>query len=252
MAVRLGDIPQVAPRLGHALDAHVGRSDLREIDPLRRTDWIMKRQHLSNLKTRAILLANSSRAVRLPFKLLRRIVARTIQVVFALFVVVLHPQFKWLVGVIAQSSLVQKYVKPSLQTVITNVYEPYFAYLKELPPYWATFSIALPLALLEPAKFAATVMIAQHPRTGSLLWLFLQGVSFILIDKTWAAVRPHARKIWLVSRIHAWLWLNVEHGKYWIKTSSIYKTLLRWKEAARRRVRVFFGQFAQRRRRRLI
>src|SRR6516162_9308214 len=111
--------------LGHALDAHVGRSDLRETDPLRRTDWIMKRQHLSNLKTHAILLANSSRAVRLPFKLLRRIVARAIQVVFALFVVVLHPQFKWLVGVIAQSSLVQKYVKPGLQTVITNVYEPY-------------------------------------------------------------------------------------------------------------------------------
>src|SRR5271166_2426386 len=115
----------------------------------------MKRQHLSNLKTHAILPANSSRAVRLPFKLLRRIAARTIQVVFALFVVVLHPQFKWLAGVIAQSSLVQNYIKPSLETVITNVYEPYFAYLKELPPYWATFSIAAPLAVLEPAKFAA-------------------------------------------------------------------------------------------------
>ncbi len=211
-----------------------------------------KRQHLSNLKTHAsltaILVANSRRAVRLPFKLLGRLVARTIQVVFALFVLVLHPSFKWLAGVIAQSSLVQNYIKPSLQSVITNVYEPYFVHLKDLPPYWATVSIAVPLAVLEPAKFVATIMIAQHPRTGSLLWLFLQGVSFILIDKTWVAVRPQSRKIWLVSRIHAWAWLNVEHGKYWIKTSALYRTMLRWKETARRQVRVFLGQFGPRRR----
>jgi hypothetical protein len=211
----------------------------------------MKRQHLSNLKTHAsltaILLSNSHIA-RLPFKLIGRVIARTIQVLFALFVVVLHPQIKWLAGVIAQSGLVQNYIKPSLQGLITHVYEPYFAHLKELPPYWATFSIALPLAVLEPAKFVATIMVAQHPRTGALLWLFLQGVSFVLIDRTWAAVRPQSRKIWLVSRIHAWIWLNVEHGKYWIKTSSIYRTVLRWKETARRQVRVFIGQFAPRRR----
>ena len=199
----------------------------------------------------ARVLENSSYAARLPFKLIGRLIARTVQVLFALFVVVLHPQFKWLAGVIAQSSLVQNYIKPSLQRLITHVYEPYFVYLKDLPPYWATLSIALPLAVLEPAKFVATIMIAQHPRTGALLWLFLQGVSFILIDKTWVAVRPQSRKIWLVSRIHAWIWLNVEHGKYWIRTSSIYKTLLRWKETARRRVRVFLGQFGPRRRRRI-
>ena len=106
----------------------------------------------------------------------------------------------------------------------------------------------MPLAVLEPAKFAATVMIAAHPKIGALLWLLLQGVGFILIDKTWAAVRPQARKIRLVARIHAWIWLTVEHGKYWIKTSSLYKTLLRWKETARRRLFVFFGQFAPGRR----
>jgi len=212
----------------------------------------MKRQHLSNLKTNAsltaILLANSIHVARLPFKLIGRVIGRTVQVLLALFVVVLHPQIKWLAGVIAQSALVQNYIKPSLQTLITNVYEPYFAHLKELPPYWAAFSIALPLAVLEPAKFVATIMVAQHPRTGALLWLFLQGVSFVLIDRTWAAVRPQSRKIWFVSRIHAWIWLNVEHGKYWIKTSSIYRTVLRWKETARRQVRVFIGQFAPRRR----
>ena len=205
----------------------------------------------SNASLSARVLENSSYVARLPFKLIGRVIARTVQVLFALFVVVLHPSFKWLAGVIAQSGLVQNYIKPSLQTLITNVYEPYFAHLKELPPYWATFSIALPLAVLEPAKFMATIMIAQHPRTGALLWLFLQGVSFVLIDKTWVAVRPKARQIWLVSRIHAWIWLNVEHGKYWIKTSSIYRTVLRWKETARRQVRVFFGQFGPRRRARL-
>ncbi len=95
-------------------------------------------------------------------------------------------------------------------------------------------------------------MITQRPRMGILLWLLLQGVSFILIDKTWVAVRPQSRKIWLVSRIHAWLWLNVERGKYWIKTSSIYKTLVRWKETARRRLRLFFARFTLRRRKRAI
>lgn len=210
-----------------------------------------KRQDLpntnSNKSLSAIVLENSNYVARLPFRLIGRVITRTIQVVFALFVVVLHPSFKWLAGVIAQSGLVQNYIKPSLQTLITNVYEPYFAHLRELPPYWATFSIAVPLAVLEPAKFVATIMVAQHPRTGALLWLFLQGVSFVLIDKTWVAVRPQSRKIWLVSRIHAWVWLNVEHGKYWIRTSSIYKTVLRWKEKARRQTRLVFGRFGPRR-----
>ena len=212
----------------------------------------MKRQDPPNIDLNTSLSAKvleySRYVAALPFKLIGRTIMRAIQVVFALFVLVLHPSFKWLAGLIAKSSLVQNYIKPSLQTLITNVYEPYFAHLRELPPYWATFSIAVPLAVLEPAKFAATIMIARHPRMGILLWLFLQGVSFVLIDKTWVAVRPQSRKIWLVSRIHAWIWLNVEHGKYWVKTSSIYRTLVRLKETARRQVRVFFGQYGQRRR----
>jgi len=213
----------------------------------------MKRQDHPNANSNASLsarvLENSAYLARLPFKLVGRVIVRTIQVLFALFVVVLHPQFKWLMHVIAQSSLVQNYVKPSLHKLIVNVYEPYFAYLRQLPPYWATFSIALPLAVLEPAKFVATILIAQRPRMGILLWLFLQGVSFVLIDKTWVAVRPQSRKIWLVSRIHAWLWLNLERGKYWIRTSSVYQTALRWKETARREVRAFFARFGMRRRR---
>ena len=158
----------------------------------------------SNTSLSAKVLGVSRTVAGLPFKLVGRTIVRTIQVVFALFVVVLHPSFKWLAGLVAQSSLVQNYIKPSLQTFITKVYEPYFAHLRELPPYWATFSIAVPLAVLEPTKFAATIMIARHPLMGILLWLFLQGVSFVLIDKTWVAVRPQSRKIWLVSRIHAW------------------------------------------------
>jgi hypothetical protein len=245
----------VAPRFGHALDASLGRPDVCA-QTAETNCLMMKRQNVpntnSNARLSARVLENSSYVARLPFKLIGRVLARAVQVLFALFVVVLHPQFKWLVGVIAQSSLVQHYIKPSLQGLITHVYEPYFVYLKELPPYWATFSIAVPLAVLEPAKFVATIMIAQHPRMGVLLWLFLQGVSFVLIDKTWMAVRPQSRKIWLVARIHAWIWLNVEHGKYWIRTSPIYKTLLRWKETARRRFRLFFAQFTLRRRKRSI
>ncbi len=213
----------------------------------------MKRQE--NTKSSASLsdkvLEHSSYWASLPFKLIGRVIVRTIQVLFALFVVVLHPQLKWLASIIVQSSLVQNYIKPSLRTFITHVYEPYFAFLRNLPPYWATLSIAVPLAVLEPAKLGATIMIASRPKIGILLWLLLQGVGFILIDKTWVAVRPQSRKIWLVSRIHAWIWLNVEHGKYWVKTSSIYKTLVRWKETARRRLRVFIGQFTLRRRKRL-
>jgi hypothetical protein len=203
----------------------------------------------SNASASARVLESLSYFVRLSFKLIGRVLVRTVQVLFALFVVVLHPQFKWLAGLIAQSSLVQNYVKPSLQGLITHVYEPYFVYLKELPPYWATFSIAVPLAVLEPAKFVATIMIAERPRMGVLLWLFLQGVSFVLIDKTWMAVRPQSRKIRLVARIHAWIWLNVEYGKHWIRTSSIYKTMLRWRETARRRLRLFLAQFTRRRKR---
>ncbi len=206
----------------------------------------------SNASLSAKVLENSGYAARLPFRLIGQAIVRTIQVLFALFVVVLHPQIKWLAGVIANSSLVQNYIKPSLHSFTINVYEPYFAHLRGLAPFWATLSIAVPLAVLEPAKFGATIMIAQRPKMGILLWLFLQGVSFILIDKTWLAVRPQSRKIWLVSRIHAWIWLNVEHGKHWIKTSPIYKSLVRWKETARRRLRLFLAQFTLRRRKRSI
>ena len=175
-----------------------------------------------------------------------RAIIRTIQVFFALFVLVLHPQVKWLAGLVARSRFVQNTIRPLFRIVIDTAYEPYFAFLKTLPPHWATVSIAVPLAVLEPAKFLATVMIAAHPRIGVLLWLALQGISFVLIDKTWAAVRPQARKIRLVAYLHAWMWLTVERGKYWIKTSSVYKTLLRWKEAVLRRQRVVFGKFAPR------
>jgi hypothetical protein len=197
------------------------------------------------------LLAATRSAAALPFKLLGRTIARAIQVLFALFVVVLHPQIKWLIATVGRSSLVQNYLKPAMRGVIENVYEPYFAYLRELPPVWATFSIALPLAVLEPAKFVATIMIAARPKMGVLLWLFLQGVSFVLIDRTWVAVRPQARKIWLVSRLHALLWLNVAYGKHWIKTSAFYQTIVRWKQEARDTVRAFFARFTRRRRGRL-
>lgn len=206
----------------------------------------MKERDLANHESDDSLLAKGVAASRsaalLPFKLIGRAIVRTIQVVFALFVLVLHPQIKWLINVIAQSSLVQNTIKPRLQTLYVTVYEPYFAYLRALPPLWATVSIAVPLAVLEPAKTVATIMIATRPRMGILLWLLLQGVSFVLIDRTWAAVRPQSRKIWLVSRIHAWAWLNVVHGKHWIRTSSVYQTMLRWKEQARRQLRVLLGR----------
>ncbi len=181
-------------------------------------------------------LAASRAAAALPFRLIGRMIARTIQVVFAIFVLVLHP-FKSLVETVGRARVVQNTLKPAFHSVLGAVYEPYFAYLRELPPYWAAFSIALPLALLEPAKFVATIMIATRPNTGVLLWLFLQGVSFVLIDRTWVAVRPQARKIWLVSRLHALLWLNVAYGKHWIETSGLYRTLVRWREAALRTAR---------------
>ncbi len=213
----------------------------------------MKRQDVTeNLRSDASLFAKAVTASRLvagfPFKLIGRVIAHTIQVLFAVFAVILHPQVKWLAKLIAEFSLAQNYIKPSLQTFAANYYEPYFSYLRELPPYWATFSIALPLAVLEPAKLVATIMIAERPKMGVLLWLFLQGVSFVLIDRTWVAVRPQSRKIWLVSRVHAWVWLNAAYGQYWIRTSSLYQTLLQWKKQARRQVRVLFLQFAPRRR----
>jgi hypothetical protein len=185
-------------------------------------------------------LAASGAMAVFPFRLIGRALVRAVQVIFALFVVVLHPQIKWLIETIGRSGLVQEYLKPAFQSVIGAIYEPYFAYLRELPPYWATFSIALPLAVLEPAKFVATIMIATRPNIGVLLWLFLQGVGFVLIDRTWVAVRPQARKVWLVARLHALVWLSVAYGKHWIKTSALYQTLVRWKQEARRSIRAFF------------
>jgi hypothetical protein len=192
-------------------------------------------------------IARSRLLLRLPFKFTGRAIARIVQVFFALFVVILHPQIKWLIGLITKSAFVRKVIKPAFRALLGAIYEPYFAYLRELPPLWATVSIALPLAVLEPAKMYATILIAQRPKMGILLWLFLQAISFVMIDKTWAAVRPQSRKLWLVSHLHAFVWLNVTYGKHWIKTSAFYQTLVRWKQEAREQVRAFFALFARRR-----
>lgn len=185
----------------------------------------------------------------LPLKIVSRLLLHAVQILFALFVAVLHPQIKWLSRRIARSFLVQKYLKPSLRILIIYIYEPYFAFLGRLPPLWATFSIALPLAILEPAKLAATILIAERPKTGIVLWLAFQGLSLILIDRTWTAVRRQSRKIRLVARVHAWIWLNAEYGKYWIRSSPAYRTFMQWAKQARRALRgIRFSLMARRRR----
>jgi len=187
-------------------------------------------------------------AFGVPLKLLGRGLVHLIQILFAIFFLVLHPQLKWLASSIADSIVVQRYLKPSLQGFIDHVYEPYFAFLGRLPPYWAAFSIGLPLTVLEPAKFVATILIAERPRLGITLWLVFQGLSFILIDRTWKAVRPQARKIWLVSRIHAWIWLNVAYGKYWLRSSAPYRAVQMLRKQARRRVKALLLALVPRRR----
>ena len=67
-----------------------------------------------------------------------------------------------------------------------------------------------------------------------MLWLALQVVSLVLIDRTWTAVRPQSRKIRPVARAHAWLWLNAEHGKYWIRNSQAYRAARLWGISTRR------------------
>jgi hypothetical protein len=180
------------------------------------------------------ILAVFHAVLKFPFKLVATVLKHAAQVVFFIFIFILHPGVKWLLALLTKSQIVRTYIKPAVQKLAKRYYEPYFLYLRSLPPYWATFSIALPLAALEPAKLYATVLIAQNPKAGIVLWLFLQVLGFVLIDKTWTAVRPQSRKIWIVSRLHAWGWLNVSHGKYWIRSSAFYQAMLRW----RKRVRV--------------
>jgi hypothetical protein len=183
--------------------------------------------------------------VRFPFRVVGAIVMHAIQILLSIFFVILHPQFKWLLRLLLRSSLVRNYFMPAIKTLADRLYHPYFDFLRSLPPFWATVSIALPLAILEPAKLVATILIAERPRVGALLWLFLQGLSFVLIDKTWAAVRPQSRKIWLVSRLHAWIWLNVSYGKYWVKNSKAYKQVRYGIERARAAAMAFLAQLSK-------
>ena len=129
------------------------------------------RKRAANPSERA--LARSRLLLRLPFRIAGRAIARIVQVFLALFVVILHPQIKWLIGLISQSALVRTVIKPAFRALLGAIYEPYFAHLKELPPFWATFSIALPLAVLEPAKMYATILVASSARK----WAFCFGCS---------------------------------------------------------------------------
>jgi hypothetical protein len=195
-------------------------------------------------QARAVALGHA--ILKFPFRLGLTILKRIAQVLFSIFILILHPGYKWLIKLLTRSAFVQKYIRPALQKIAERYFDPYFAFLGSLPPYWATFSIALPLAFLEPAKLYATILIVEHPKTGVLLWLLLHGLSFVLIERTWTAVRPQSRKIWLVSRIHAWAWLNWSYGKYWITSSLFYKTLVRWRKQVWAATRAFWAQLMAR------
>lgn len=184
-------------------------------------------------------------AAKLPFQLALTLLKRLVQIIFSIFIVILHPGFKWLLALLTRSRIVRDYVRPALQELGERVYEPYFVFLRGLPPYVATVSIGLPLAVLEPAKLYATILIAQKPKAGILLWLFLQALSFVLIDKTWTAVRPQSRKIWIVSRLHAWGWLNLSYGKYWITSSAFYQAMMRWQKRVRSVAKAYWRQLMQ-------
>jgi hypothetical protein len=175
--------------------------------------------------------------VRFPVRLAGSILRRVAQAVLSILVLVLHPQLRWLIRAIVRSALVRNYLRPAIGAIGVYLYEPYFDVLRRLPPFWATVSIAVPLAVLEPAKLFATILIASKPGLGLLLWLSLHGLSFVLIDRTWTAVRPQSRKIRLVSRLHAWIWLNVAYGKFWITSSPAYRTLLLWLRRGEARLR---------------
>jgi hypothetical protein len=190
-------------------------------------------------------------ALTFPFQLILTVLKRTAQVVLSIFFVILHPQFRWLVRLIMRSRLVRDYIRPALQQLSARLYQPYFNWLRRLPPFWATVSIALPLAVLEPAKAYATILIAESPKAGITLWLALQALSFVLIDKTWTAVRPQARKIRLVSLLHAWGWLMVSYGKYWITSSPAYRAMQRQLAEARAAAGRLWQRLAPPRRRRM-
>lgn len=199
----------------------------------------------------ARLLGASRAVLRVPFDIAGVLIKRTAQALFSIFIVILHPGFKWLVALVTRSPLVQKYMIPAFRKIGERYYDAYFTFLRGLPPYWATFSIALPLAALEPAKVYATILVATHPKIGIPLWLFLQGLSIVLIEQTWTAVRPQSRKIWLVSLLHAWGWLNVSYGKYWIRHSVYYRAIIGWQERVRRIARALWTRVATPRRRRV-
>lgn len=190
--------------------------------------------------------ARAAGVLRAPFALIATILKRSAQILLSLFILFLHPQLKWLVRVLAESRLVRIYLRPAMRSFVANVYDPYFAFLSRLPPFWATVSIAVPLAALEPAKLYATILIAQQPSSGVLLWLLLQALGLVLIDRTWTAVRPQSRKIRLVSRLHAWGWLNYSYGKYWVQSSPFYQAVLRWQAEIRRGARAWWSRFVTR------
>ncbi len=177
-----------------------------------------------------------------PFRVVMTVIKHIAQVLLSIFIVILHPQFRWLRRLVMRSRLVRRYIRPGIKQLSTWLYEPYFNFLRALPPFWATVSIAIPLGVLEPAKAYATYLIAERPKAGIILWLALQGLSVLLIDKTWTAVRPQARKIWLVSRLHAWGWLNVNYGKHWVVSSPAYEAVTGWLGHLRARLEAWWSQ----------
>lgn len=182
------------------------------------------------------------RVLRFPFRLVATVLQRIAQVLFSIVFLFLHPQLKWLLLRLWRSRLVRDYLRPTLRGVVRHVYQPYLDVLRRLPPVPATLSVALPLAVLEPAKLYATVLLVRHPQIGLALLLVLHALSFVLIDTTWTAVRPQARKIRLVGRLHALIWLNVAYGKYWVTRSAAYRAMKRWAAEARRMMRAFLAR----------
>jgi SAM-dependent methyltransferase len=211
---------------------------------------ILRRRHEAEIQRQE--QARKYWLLLLPVTAVKLVLLRIAQVLLALFLLFLHPLIGWAKDVVQNSVFIQRYIAPFLSRHVGRYYHLYFLSLERLPPFWATLSIAVPLAVLEPAKMWATLLVAIKPAVGVPMWLGLQAVSFVLIEKTWEHVRGQARKIGAVRMVHNFLVLNLETVKRLIKASAFYRRLLGFRKrvqlavstlrrSARPHVPVIFG-----------
>jgi hypothetical protein len=130
-------------------------------------------------------------------------------------------------------------VSPVIRPLLRWVARLYFVIrlqdiVARLPPYAILILLAVPLAIAEPAKIYALVLMGQgHFATGLVTIALAYLVSLVVVERIYNAGRMKLATIAWFAKLMNWLTGNRDRFLSWARTTWVWAFSVRFKQTAR-------------------